>query len=144
MAPDPEQRRPKPKELVAAGACAEALFRVLKVSYGVAKSFDLDLSSPALEPDVLFSSKGAAALAMRKLQAVRYFATEGVVVASDVILGLLAELHRSLPLLRRGISASAESDLREFDSDLATLQRAATAVIASIYGDGGDDISYFE
>ena len=137
------EKREKPQALVQVVTHAEALFALLKDSFHVGSTYELDLSSPVVSTDVLYSGQGAAAIMMRKLQALRYFAPVGIEVASDTVLTLLAELSRSLPLVRGDVEETSVAALDDFELHRRAVDRALEDVAAAIR-DGGGEIFYFE
>ncbi len=99
----------KPDELLALHRIAEELFDVLKRWFDVPDSVPLNLVD--VDAVILEMSDPVmiAALAMRKLQALRLLATPGVRTSSDVVLAIVNDLERALvqaPVMRLKLRAS--------------------------------------
>ena len=99
----------KPHELLALHRTAAELFVTLKRWFGVPDAVPLNLSD--VDAVVLEMSDPVmiAALAMRKLQALRLLATPGVRTSTDVVLAIVNDLERALvqaPVMRLKLRAS--------------------------------------
>jgi hypothetical protein len=109
MSEEPEPVVAKPDELLALHTVTEELFDTLKRWFSVPESVPLDLS----DIDAVVTEMGdpvmIAALAMRKLQALRLLATPGVRTSTDVVLAIVNDLERALihaPVMRLNLRAS--------------------------------------
>ncbi len=99
----------KPDELLALHRTAAELFTILKRWFAVPESVPLNLTD--VDAVVLEMSDPVmiAALAMRKLQALRLLATPGVRTSTDVVLAIVNDLERALlqaPVMRLKLRAS--------------------------------------
>ncbi len=85
---------PKPQELLDLHSVAATAFGVLRALFHVQPTHTLDLTDIDASRHQLQDPVEVAALAMRKLQALRLLATKDVRTSSDVVMGVLAELYR--------------------------------------------------
>jgi hypothetical protein len=156
---------PKPDELLALHDVTEDLFGMLRRWFDVAPSVTINLSDIDAAVVELGDPEMIAALAMRKLQALRLLATPGVRTTTDVVVAIVNDLDRALlqapdMRLRREaagtdwdaalerLSAPMPSDApddvdpEEFDEDVALfrslhqrLHEAAIAVVEASQGE---------
>ena len=111
----------KPDELLALHRTAAELFTILKRWFAVPESVSLNLTD--VDAVVLEMSDPVmiAALAMRKLQALRLLATPGVRTSTDVVLAIVNDLERALlqaPVMRLKLRASTV----DWDAAFAQLE----------------------
>ena len=111
----------KPDELLALHRTAAELFTILKRWFSVPESVPLNLTD--VDAVVLEMSDPVmiAALAMRKLQALRLLATPGVRTSTDVVLAIVNDLERALlqaPVMRLKLRASTV----DWDAAFAQLE----------------------
>lgn len=111
----------KPDELLALHSTAAELFAILKRWFAVPESVPLNLTD--VDAVVLEMSDPVmiAALAMRKLQALRLLATPGVRTSTDVVLAIVNDLERALlqaPVMRLKLRASTV----DWDAAFAQLE----------------------
>jgi hypothetical protein len=171
MSDDAVSVLPKPDELLALHDVTEDLFGMLRAWFEVPASVAIDLGdidSAVVElgdPDMI------AALAMRKLQALRLLATPGVRTTTDVVVAIVNDVDRALLQapdlrLRRQMAAtdwdaaleqlnmpggSTDADIDaaadDFDEDVALFrslhQRLHEAAIAVVEASQGE-IRVFE
>ena len=117
---------PKPDELLALHDVTEELFTTLQRWFGVPKVVQLDLSHIDAAVRELGDPVMIAALAMRKLQALRLLATPGVVTTTDVVVTIVQDLDRALvqaPVMRLRLQA----DATDWDAELASLGEGGSA-----------------
>lgn len=116
---------PKPDELLALHGVTEELFETLKRWFSVPDRVPLDLSDIDAVVAEMSDPVMIAALAMRKLQALRLLATPGVRTATDVVVAIVGDLDRALvqaPVMRLRLRAAT------VDWDAAFAQLAADPV----------------
>ena len=109
----------KPSALLALHSVTEELFDTLKRWFHVPQSVALDLSDIDAVVREMADPVMIAALAMRKLQALRLIALPGVRTSTDVVLAIVGDLERALvqaPVMRLKLRAE------ETDWDEAFLQ----------------------
>lgn len=87
---------PKPSELLALHGVTEELFDTLRGWFDVPASVPLDLADVDSAVEELGDPVMIAALAMRKLQALRLLATPGVRTSTDVVVAIVQDLNRAL------------------------------------------------
>lgn len=87
---------PKPDELLALHGVTEELFEILGDWFDVGGAVTLDLSEIDAAVRELGDPKMIAAMAMRKLQALRLIATPGVRTSTDVVVTMIQDLDRAL------------------------------------------------
>lgn len=87
---------PKPPDLVALRRPLESLFITIKESAEVPDSHTFDVASVDCADEALRARSGVAAFTLRKIQALRYVATPGVLTKHSVIVLLAADLNISL------------------------------------------------
>ncbi len=93
---DPIEAIPKPDELLALHDVTEDLFAILRRWFDVPASVPLDLADIDSAVVELGDPEMIAALAMRKLQALRLLATPGVRTTTDVVVAIVNDLDRAL------------------------------------------------
>jgi hypothetical protein len=121
----------KPAELLALYDVTEELFDTLKRWFSVPDRVPLDLSEIDSAVSQLGDPVAIAALAMRKLQALRLLSQPGVRTSTDVVVSSVQDLGRALvqaPTMRLHHAAEAA----DWDAELAALvlggQRTSVAV----------------
>jgi hypothetical protein len=113
----------KPDELLALHSVTEELFDTLKRWFSVPDSVPLDLRDIDAVVAEMSDPVMIAALAMRKLQALRLLATPGVRTSTDVVLAIVNDLERAMvqaPAMRLKLQASTV----DWDAALADLEQA--------------------
>ena len=113
----------KPDELLALHSVTEELFDTLKRWFSVPDSVPLDLRDIDAVVTEMSDPVMIAALAMRKLQALRLLATPGVRTSTDVVLAIVNDLERAMvqaPTMRLKLRASTV----DWDAALAELEQA--------------------
>jgi hypothetical protein len=135
--------RPKPDELLALHDVTAELFETLRDWFDVPAAVALDLAdidSAVLE---LGDPQMIAALAMRKLQALRLLSTPGVRTTTDVVVAIVNDLERALlqaPSMRLRQQAAAT----DWDDELARLSAPGDDDLAPIESDDIDvDVERF-
>jgi hypothetical protein len=168
---EPIKAIPKPDELLALHDVTEDLFSILRRWFDVPASVAIDLTDIDAAVVELGDPEMIAALAMRKLQALRLLATPGVRTTTDVVVAIVNDLDRALlqaPDLRLRRQAAgtdwdaaleqlsvdepasqpdAASDAEAFDDDASLFrslhQRLHEAAIAVVEASEGE-IRIFE
>lgn len=123
MTDDPTPVVAKPDALLALHDVAEELFETLKRWFAVPDSVALDLSDVDAVVREMSDPTMIAALAMRKLQALRLLAMPGVRTSTDVVLAIVNDLERALlqaPVMRLKVRASTV----DWDAAFAQLEGA--------------------
>jgi hypothetical protein len=87
---------PKPDELLALHGVTDELFLMLKRWFGVGPTVSLSLEDIDSAVAELGDPTMIAALAMRKLQALRLLAQPGVQTSTDVVVTIVQDLERAL------------------------------------------------
>jgi hypothetical protein len=111
---------PKPDSLLALHGVTEELFDTLRDWFEVPASVSLDLADIDSAVRELGDPQMIAAVAMRKLQALRLLATPGVATTTDVVVAIVNDLDRALlqaPRMRLQVRAAAT----DWDAELALL-----------------------
>jgi hypothetical protein len=111
---------PKPAELLALHDVTAELFSTLKDWFGVPETVALDLSDIDSAVSQLGDPVAIAALAMRKLQALRLLAQPGVRTSTDVVVSIVQDLDRALvqaPTMHLQRAAA----VADWDAELADL-----------------------
>jgi hypothetical protein len=127
----------KPDELLALHSVTEELFDTLKQWFSVPDSVSLNLTDIDAVVTEMSDPVMIAALAMRKLQALRLLATPGVQTSTDVVLAIINDLDRALiqaPVMRLKLRAStvdwdaafADLEIGDHPSRAARLPREST------------------
>lgn len=110
---------PKPDELLALHDVTEELFDTLKAWFDVPHAVELDVSDVDAAVTEMSDPMMIAALAMRKLQALRLLSTPGVRTSTDVVVSIIQDLNRallqapSMRLKRRAAEADWDAALVE-------------------------------
>lgn len=120
---------PKPDELLALHGVTEQLFETLRDWFDVPGRVEISLEDVDAAVAELGEPVMIAALAMRKLQALRLLATPGVKTSTDVIVTIVQDLNRALlqaPVMR--LRRAAEN--ADWDAALADLMQNAEAAPA--------------
>jgi hypothetical protein len=91
-----EEYRAKPPELVSLYAATSAAFKILKEEFQVPDIYELALHHVDAAELRLTNTVDIAAIAMRKVQALRWVAKPGVETTNDVVVALAADLSRAL------------------------------------------------
>jgi hypothetical protein len=123
MSDDPTPVVAKPDELLAIHSVTEELFDTLKRWFDVPDRVSLDLSDIDAVVREMSDPVMIAALAMRKLQALRLLATPGVRTSTDVVLAIVNDLERALvqaPVMRLKLRAATV----DWDAAFAELETA--------------------
>lgn len=114
------ERVPKPPELLALFDVSAELFATLQAWFVVPDQVALDLSDVDAAVAQLSDPVAIAALAMRKLQALRLLAQPGVRTSTDVVVTIVQDLDRALiqaPTMRLRRAAQTA----DWDAELAEL-----------------------
>jgi hypothetical protein len=105
---------PKPDELLALHSVTEELFGMLQEWFDVPDTVTLALSDIDAAVAELGDPVMIAAMAMRKLQALRLISTPGVLTSTDTVVTIVQDLHRALlqaPVMRlRRAAATTDWD----------------------------------
>jgi hypothetical protein len=96
MSDDPVETIPKPDELLALHDVTEDLFGILRRWFDVAAMVSIDLTDIDSAVTELGDPEMIAALAMRKLQALRLLSTPGVRTTTDVVVAIVNDVDRAL------------------------------------------------
>jgi hypothetical protein len=115
---------PKPDELLALHDVTGEMFDTLRRWFDVPPKVALDLTDVDAAVVELGDPVMIAALAMRKLQALRLLSTPGVRTTTDVVVTIVQDLQRALiqaPNMRLNVAAAAT----DWDAELAALGDAA-------------------
>ena len=111
---------PKPDELLALHDVTAELFTTLRQWFGVPARPAIDLEGIDSAVAELGDPVMIAALAMRKLQALRLLSTPGVRTSTDVVVSIVQDIDRALlqaPTMRLHLAAEAA----DWDAALADL-----------------------
>ena len=111
---------PKPDELLALHDVTEEMFGTLRRWFGVPERPAIDLVDIDSAVAELGDPVMIAALAMRKLQALRLLSTPGVRTSTDVVISIVQDLDRALlqaPAMRLHLAAEST----DWDAALADL-----------------------
>jgi hypothetical protein len=106
---DPPAVLAKPDALLALHSTTEELFGLLKAWFAVPDVVPLNLTEIDAVVSEMSDPVMIAALAMRKLQALRLLSTPGVRTSTDVVLAIVNDLERALvhaPVIRLKLQAS--------------------------------------
>jgi hypothetical protein len=112
---------PKPDELLALHGVTRELFDTLRTWFDVPDSVPIDLGDIDSAVTELGEPRMIAAMAMRKLQALRLLATPGVRTTTDVVVAIVNDLERALlqaPVMRLKVRAATT----DWDAELARLE----------------------
>lgn len=134
--PDEALPKPKPEEFLALHEAAAKLFAVLGREFDVGTTYELNLHDVDCARDVLRQKKDIAAIAMRKLQALRFVSAPGVGTRNDVVVCLCSDLHQALIELSRALP---KGENRRLLRDWGHRIAGAGRVVAMIHqGDVGE------
>lgn len=114
---------PKPDELLALHSVTQELFDTLRAWFDVPEQVTMDLTDIDSAVSELGDPVMIAAVAMRKLQALRLLSTPGVKTSTDVVVAIVQDLNRALlqaPAMRLHRAASTT----DWDAALAELVEA--------------------
>jgi hypothetical protein len=114
----------KPNELLALHGVTRELFDTLRRWFDVPTRVSLDLTDIDSAVTELGDPQMIAALAMRKLQALRLLATPGVRTTTDVVVAIVNDLERALvqaPVMRLKVKAA----VTDWDAELLRLEEDA-------------------
>jgi hypothetical protein len=121
-----EEDRAKPPELVSLYAATSAAFKILKEEFQVPDVYELALHHVDAAELRLTNTVDIAAIAMRKVQALRWVAKPGVETTNDVVVALAADLSRALDHLVQHCSDQATADsLTKFKYQVVVAARHA-------------------
>ena len=132
----------KPDELLALHDVTEELFDTLGAWFDVPEQVEITLGDVDAAVTELADPVMVAAMAMRKLQALRLLATPGVATTTDVVVTLVQDLERTLAQapsmrLRR---AAARAD---WDAALADLVTGGVQDPPAKPGEADAEVRYF-
>ena len=102
-------RREKPAELLELYEVAATLFSTLRETFNVPETYEFSLRHVDDAAPHLRDTIDVAAFAMRNVQALRWIATPNVVTVSDAVVGLMAELTRTLEELACSLAAQCNT-----------------------------------
>lgn len=169
MDEDEEPILAKPDELLALHDVTERLFDTLQGWFDVSPQLTLNLSSIDSAVTEMGDPQMIAAMAMRKLQALRLISTPGVRTSTDVVIAIVNDIDRALlqaPSMYLGRKAEstdwdaafaalgddedvediplesdeADPEIEEFQVQHSALHHAVHAVVEAAQG----EIRYFE
>jgi hypothetical protein len=134
---------PKPDELLALHGVTRELFDTLRDWFDVPSSVSIDLAEIDSAVTELGDPRMIAALAMRKLQALRLLATPGVRTTTDVVVAIVNDLERALlqaPVMRLKVRAAST----DWDAELARLGAGdATSAVPDDVADRDPEVDRF-
>jgi hypothetical protein len=113
---------------VALHGVTDELFSILKGWFDVPDAVALDLSDVDAATREMGDPVMIAALAMRKLQALRVLATPGVLTTTDVVVSIVQDLDRALiqaPVMRLRL----EAETTDWDAAFAAMADEGTVVL---------------
>lgn len=128
---------PKPDELLALHSVTEELFDTLRRWFDVPARTTLALDDIDAAVEELGDPVMIAALAMRKLQALRLLSTPGVRTSTDVVVSIVQDLNRALlqaPTMRLKLAAAST----DWDAAFEALTDTDTDVDAPAAADDED------
>jgi len=114
------QTTPKPDELLALHDITEELFATLKTWFEVDDLVTISLADVDAAVEELGEPRMIAAMAMRKLQALRLLAQPGVRTTTDVVVTIVQDLDRAL-LQAPGMWLKRAAATTDWDAELAAL-----------------------
>ncbi len=106
--------------LLAVHDVAERLFLTLKDWFGVGDGVTLDISGIDAAVSEMGDPVMIAAMAMRKLQALRLISTPGVRTSTDVVIAIVNDLDRAL-MQAPSMYLSLKAETTDWDAALATM-----------------------
>ena len=127
----------KPFELLALYDVTEQLFRTLRDWFDVGADVRLDLSGIDSAVAEMGDPVMIAAMAMRKLQALRLIATPGVRTSTDMVIAIVNDIDRAL-LQAPSMYLSLRAELTDWDAALADLDAAPSEHPAAAMVSGAD------
>ena len=120
------QTIPKPDELLALHDISAALFSTLQVWFEVDDQVTISLSDIDAAVEELGEPRMIAAMAMRKLQALRLLAQPGVRTTTDVVVTIVQDLDRAL-LQAPSMWLKRAAATADWDAELAALAEDTVA-----------------
>jgi hypothetical protein len=142
---EPVETIPKPDELLALHDVTEDLFEILRRWFEVPLTVRIDLTHIDSAVTELGDPEMIAALAMRKLQALRLLATPGVRTTTDVVVAIVNDLDRAL-LQAPDLRLRREMAATDWDAALQQLNVGEPAVdleAAEVAESFDDEVSLF-
>ena len=132
----------KPPELLALFDVTAELFTTLQDWFDVPASVPLDLSDIDAAVAQLSDPVAIAALAMRKLQALRLLAQPGVRTSTDVVVTIVQDLDRAL-IQAPNMALKRAAQTTDWDAELSEMLAgddagASDDATSLAEGDGGD------
>lgn len=126
-----EGDQPKPPELTNLYEATAEAFGTIKEVFGVPGVYELLLHDIDAAEPFLQNTLDIAAVAMRKIQALRWVAKSGTKTTNDIVVTLAADLLRTLEHLMTCCPDDAAADA------LAAFQRQVIRAARRAEGDGG-------
>jgi hypothetical protein len=120
LAGDGQATLSKPTELLAVHGVAERLFLTLKDWFSVGDGVTLDVSDVDSAVTEMGDPVMIAAMAMRKLQALRLISTPGVRTSTDVVIAIVNDLDRAL-MQAPSMYLALRAETTDWDAALASL-----------------------
>lgn len=114
---------PKPDELLALHDVSAELFSTLRAWFDVPRTLEIDLADIDSAVTELGDPVHIAALAMRKLQALRLLSTPGVRTSTDVVVTIVQDLNRAL-LQAPSMRLRRDAEHTDWDAELSSLLAA--------------------
>lgn len=111
---------PKPTELLALHDVTDELFGTLRDWFDVGRSVELDLQTIDSAVLEMGDPRMIAAMAMRKLQALRLISTPGVRTSTDVVIAIVNDIDRAL-LQAPSMYLALRAESTDWDAALADL-----------------------
>lgn len=115
-----EEILPKPDELLAVHDVAARLFETLRSWFSVGDRVGIDLSGVDAAVTEMGDPVMIAAMAMRKLQALRLISTPGVRTSTDVVIAIVNDLDRAL-LQAPSMYLALRAESTDWDAALASM-----------------------
>tara|TARA_B100001142_G_scaffold282096_1_gene294252 strand:- start:569 stop:1081 length:513 start_codon:yes stop_codon:yes gene_type:complete len=111
----------KPDSLLALHDVTEILFNTLREWFDIDSTITLDLKEIDSAVIELGKPEIIAAMAMRKLQALRLISTPGVLTTTDIVIAIINDLDRAL-LQAPSMYLERKADRTDWDQALANLE----------------------
>ena len=111
----------KPDSLLALHDVTEILFNTLREWFEIESTITLDLKEIDSAVVELGKPEIIAAMAMRKLQALRLISTPGVLTTTDIVIAIINDLDRAL-LQAPSMYLERKADRTDWDQALANLE----------------------
>ena len=111
----------KPDSLLALHDVTEILFNTLREWFDIESTITLDLKEIDSAVIELGKPEIIAAMAMRKLQALRLISTPGVLTTTDIVIAIINDLDRAL-LQAPSMYLERKADRTDWDQALANLE----------------------